>query len=319
MDPMDWRSFSRARAGDKHDNGELCQDARGGRVSMTNARRVLLTNDDGVKARGLHALKTALVDYGFDVLVVAPAENQSGVSRSATYRGPVVLERLNQAGRFACHGTPVDCVRSTLLSDLGSGVELVVSGINHGANLGDDTLNSGTVGAAVEGALLGVPAIAISQQSHPGHFHILDALDQTTPVYDHTARIGALAVATVLDGDEPPHRSVLNLNVPAQLREDEVRVTRLGRRFYPRASVPPEGSDGALAFRTFGERTGAPPPFESESETDFRAIEDGVVSVTGLSYAWHAGSRGRAALASWTRATANELQRRIVAEAGARA
>jgi 5'-nucleotidase len=282
---------------------------------MTNARRVLLTNDDGIQARGLQALITALVDNDFDVLVVAPVDNQSGMSRSASYRGPVMLEPLNEPGLLACHGTPVDCVRATLLSDLGSGVELVVSGINHGANLGDDTLNSGTVGAAVEGALLGVPAIAISQQSHPGDFHVLDALDQTTPVYDHTARIGALAVATVLDGDEPPHRSVLNLNVPANLRPDEVRVTRLGRRFYPRASVPREGSDGALAFRTFGERTGPPPPFESEPGTDFRAIEDGAVSVTGLSYAWHAGHSERAALASWTRATANELHRRMIADA----
>lgn len=278
---------------------------------MTNARRVLLTNDDGVQARGLRALNAALAGYGFDVLVVAPVENQSGVSRSASYRGPVMLEPFNEPDLFACHGTPVDCVRAALLSDLGSRVELMVSGINHGANLGDDTLNSGTVGAAVEGALLGVPAIAISQQSHPGDFHILDALDQTTPVYDQTARIGALAVATVLDGDEPPHRSVLNLNIPADLRPEEVRATRLGRRFYSRASVPREGSGDALAFRTFGERAGPPPPYESEPGTDFRAIEDGAVSVTGLSFAWHAGPGERASVALWTRATANELHRRI--------
>jgi 5'-nucleotidase len=286
---------------------------------MTDAR-ILLTNDDGVHARGLRALHAALVDYGFDVLVVAPVENQSGVSRSASYRRPVLLEPLNRPGLYACHGTPVDCVRATLLTDLGAGVELVVSGINHGANLGDDTLNSGTVGAAVEGSLLGVRALALSQQSHAGHFHILDALDQTTPVYDHTGRIGALAAATVLSLDRSPPRCVLNLNLPARLRRDEVRVTRLGRRFYPRASVPREGEDGALAFRTFGERGGPPPPFESAPDTDFRAIEDGAVSATGLSYAWHRGCQERAASAAWTRAVATELQRRIIADrAGARA
>jgi 5'-nucleotidase len=311
---MDSRSFLSAQSGEALDNGELPQHARGWRESMTNAGRVLLTNDDGIHARGLHALNAALVDYGFDVLVVAPVENQSGVSHSASYRRPVVVEPLSQPDVFACHGTPVDCVRVTLLSDLGSGVELVVSGINYGANLGDDTLNSGTVGAAVEGSLLGVPAIAVSQQSHPRHFHILDAPDQATPAYDHAARIGALAAATVLDAAERPHRAVLNLNVPAKQRLDEVRVTRLGRRFYPRASVPSEGADGVLAFRTFGEQTGPPPPFESEPGTDFRAIEDGAVSVTGLSYAWHAGLQERTALAWWTRTAARELQRRIIAD-----
>ena len=75
---------------------------------MTTRARVLLTNDDGVDARGLRALHAALVDYGFDVLVVAPVQNQSGVSRSASYRRPVVIEPLNRPGVFACHGTPVD-------------------------------------------------------------------------------------------------------------------------------------------------------------------------------------------------------------------
>jgi 5'-nucleotidase len=276
--------------------------------------RVLLTNDDGVNARGMRALHAALVEYGLEVLVVAPAENQSGVSRRATYDKPVQLEPLEEPSLFACHGTPVDCVRAALLGDLGAGVRLVISGINHGANLGDDTLNSGTVGAAIEGALLGVTAISISQQSHPGYFHILDAHHQETPVYHMTARIGALAAVTVLNMDDPPSRSVLNLNVPAEVRRNEVRVTRLGRRFYQRASVRREAVDGTMAFRTFGVRTGPPPAFECHPDTDFRAIEDGAVSATSLSYAWHASEQELASLETWTAAAAGEMQRRMIAD-----
>ncbi len=169
--------------------------------------KIVLTNDDGVMADGLRALHRALVARGLDVVVVAPTDNRSGVSRNATYSDPVSVTPVEgDESILACSGTPVDCVRAALLGDIAPDAALVLSGMNHGANLGDDILNSGTVGAAIEGALLGVPAIAVSQHSHPGFFHILDALDQSTPVYDETADIGALFAASAIRWDDWPDR-----------------------------------------------------------------------------------------------------------------
>jgi 5'-nucleotidase len=248
--------------------------------------RIILTNDDGVMADGLRALHRAMLARGLDVLVVAPTENRSGVSRTATYSQPVSLTPVDgDEGVLACSGTPVDCVRAALLGDIAPDAALVVSGINHGPNLGDDSLNSGTVGAAIEGSLLGVPAFAVSQQDYPGHFHILDSLEQATPIYDGTAEIAAVIAERALEWEEWPERLILNVNVPAEVEEDRgrARLTRLGRRFYERGSVAREDH----GYRTYGKRTDPPPPFENEPDTDFGAVADGDLAVTPLSYAWH--------------------------------
>lgn len=250
---------------------------------------VLLTNDDGVGADGLLAMHQALLERGLRVLVVAPSVNRSGVSRSATYGEPVTLTRVaGEDGVFECSGTPVDCVRASLLSGFAPDISMVLSGINHGANLGDDTLNSGTVGAAAEGALLGLPAIAVSQQSHKGFFHILDALDQTTPVYHETAEIAALIVELALEWESWPERALLNLNVPAEVNESstEIRVSRLGRRFYQPGSADLEEHGFGHSVRTYGLRTDPAPPHEEGDDTDFGALAAGDVSVSLLSYAW---------------------------------
>ena len=132
---------------------------RGGvAVGVSPEPRLLVTNDDGIAAEGLHALTRGLAAAALPALVLAPSENRSGVSRNASYGRPVALERLSSVEgipHFSCQGMPVDCVRVGMLGELAAAAELVVSGINHGPNLGDDTLNSGTVGAAIEGALLG--------------------------------------------------------------------------------------------------------------------------------------------------------------------
>jgi 5'-nucleotidase len=251
--------------------------------------RIVLTNDDGIAAEGLHTLTRAIATTAVPAAVVAPAENRSGVGRYASYGRPVALEPLAEVGEiahFSCSGMPVDCVRVALLGHLAPAAELVVSGINHGPNLGDDTLNSGTVGAAIEAALLGVPGLAVSQQHFEGDFHILDSFDQTTPVYETTAAIAALFAQEML-ARPAPERVAINVNVPAAVREPKVEVTRLGRRFYEPGSVVAAERDGVHGYLTYGQRGGPPPPFEDAPGTDFAALAAGRVSATPISLAWH--------------------------------
>lgn len=255
--------------------------------------RVVVTNDDGIAAEGLHTLTRALAATAVPAAVVAPAENRSGVSRAASYGRPVVVEPLPDVGgiaHFSCGGLPVDCVRVAMLGEIAPAAELVVSGINHGPNLGDDTLSSGTVGAAIEGALLGAAGLAISQQHFDADFHILSSFDQTTPVYDTTAALGAMFALEML-ARPAPERTVLNVNVPATLRERRVEVTRLGRRFYAPGSVFAGERDGVHGLFSYGERGGPPPPFEDAPGTDFAAVAAGRVAATPLSLAWHREDR----------------------------
>jgi 5'/3'-nucleotidase len=131
--------------------------------------RVLITNDDGIQAAGLHALRERVrgID-GIEVHVVAPDSNRSATARSITTRSPLWVEEIefdDGSTGYATDGTPVDCVRFAELGLIGERPELIVSGINHGSNLGDDITYSGTVAAALEGIVLGIPAIAISQQA----------------------------------------------------------------------------------------------------------------------------------------------------------
>src|SRR6476646_10487526 len=135
--------------------------------------RVLLTNDDGIEAAGLQTLRRALLPLpGVELAVIAPDGNRSAMARSITTRRPLWVQEVDFGDGthgFATDGTPVDCVRLATLGLVeGFEAELIVSGINHGTNLGDDITYSGTVAAALEGVLLGLPAIAVSQQSAAG-------------------------------------------------------------------------------------------------------------------------------------------------------
>lgn len=274
--------------------------------------RIVLTNDDGIAAEGLHTLTRAIAETEIPAVVVAPAENRSGVGRHAFYGRPVALESLAEVGgiaHFSCSGMPVDCVRVAMLGRTAPDAELVVSGINHGPNLGDDTLNSGTVGAAVEGALLGVPGLAVSQQHFDGDFHILDSFDPTTPVYETTAAIAGMFALEML-AHPAPERAVINVNVPANLTDPRVELTRLGRRFYAPDSVFAGERDGVHGYFTYGQRGGPPPPFEDAPGTDFAALAAGRVSATPISYAWHREDDA-AALASWAAAVCAAVDTRL--------
>src|SRR5213593_4301921 len=194
--------------------------------------RVLLTNDDGIEAAGLQALRKALqtVD-GIELAVIAPDGNRSAMSRSITTRRPLWVEEVDFGDGtvgYATDGTPVDCVRFARLGLIeGFEAELVVSGINHGANLGDDITYSGTVAAALEAIVLGVPGIAVSQQSGAGEldFRIGREFDFTV-----AARFVARLVEEI-EGMPLPEGTLLNINVPAG-RPDGVELTKLGRRIY---------------------------------------------------------------------------------------
>src|SRR5215217_9234022 len=135
----------------------------------SNGMRVLLTNDDGIGAEGLHALRRALGDVdGIETHVIVPDSNRSATARSITTRSPLSVEEVELDDGFVAYatdGTPVDCVRFGDLGLVGERPDLIVSGINHGSNLGDDITYSGTVAAALEGVVLEVPGIAVSQQS----------------------------------------------------------------------------------------------------------------------------------------------------------
>src|SRR5215213_6614039 len=143
--------------------------------------KVLLTNDDGIGAQGLQTLRRALLEVpGVELAVIAPDSNRSATARSITTREPLWVEEVefeDGTTGYATDGTPVDCVRFAALGLIEFRPELIVSGINHGSNLGDDITYSGTVAAALEGVVLGVPGIAVSQQSMAGEMDFRQGLE----------------------------------------------------------------------------------------------------------------------------------------------
>src|SRR6201996_4274788 len=194
--------------------------------------RVLLTNDDGIEAAGLQTLRRALLPLpGIELAVIAPDGNRSAMARSITTRRPLWVQEVDfRDGTvgYATDGTPVDCVRLARLGLIeGFEADLVVSGINHGANLGDDITYSGTVAAALEGVVLNIPAIAVSQQSGGA---TLDYTFDGGFGFDVAAAFVAALVERIDEVPLPP-RTLLNVNVPAG-RPSGVEVATLGKRIY---------------------------------------------------------------------------------------
>ncbi len=203
---------------------------------------VLLTNDDGIEAEGLQALRRALAQLdGVRLAVIAPDGNRSAMARSITTRRPLWVEEVPFADGtvgYATDGTPVDCVRLASLGLVeGFEADLVVSGINHGANLGDDITYSGTVAAALEGVVLGLPAIAVSQQSGAGAARL--PLRRRLRLRGRRAR-SSRAWSSGSRTCRCRARTLLNINVPAGepagRRGDEPRQAHLPRRAEARAA-----------------------------------------------------------------------------------
>jgi 5'-nucleotidase len=243
--------------------------------------RVLLTNDDGIEAEGLQTLRRALLDVpGLELAVVAPDGNRSATARSITTRRPLWVERVefeDGTHGYATDGTPVDCVRLTKLGLIdGFQPQLVVSGINHGLNLGDDITYSGTVAAAFEALLLELPGIAVSQQSHARE---LDFRLGRTFAFDTAAAFTARLVAEL---DEVPLASgtLLNVNVPSG-DPAGVEVTTLGKRIYDDVlELQDEEHPNRRLFRIYGDavQTG------DEQGTDIAAIAAERIAVTPVHF-----------------------------------
>jgi 5'/3'-nucleotidase len=247
--------------------------------------RVLLTNDDGIEAAGLQALRRALRDTpGIELAVIAPDGNRSAMARSITTRRPLWVQQVDFGDGthgYATDGTPVDCVRLANLGLVeGFQAEIVVSGINHGSNLGDDITYSGTVAAALEAIVLGLPGIAVSQQSGALEldFRVGEAFR-----FDVAARFTARLVAEL--GDVPlPRGTLLNINVPG-VPPDGVEVARLGKRIYrDELSLVDEDrahpSGERRLYRIYGDAS-----YErDETGTDLAAVAAGRIAVTPIHF-----------------------------------
>jgi 5'-nucleotidase len=228
--------------------------------------KILVTNDDGVRSEGIHALAQALTHLG-DVTVVAPHTEASAIGHALTLRRPLRMEPVSD-GVYEVDGTPTDCVNiavTQLYDPQGAKPDLVVSGINRGYNLGDDVTYSGTVAGALEGALLGIPSIAVSLERTPDAFEFGKAAEAA-------ARVAELVLAQGLAA-----RTFLNINVPSghprgmrvtfQAKRNHITVVaeRLDPRNKPYYWIE-EGEDS----------------WEPHDRSDYQAVRDGYISVTPL-------------------------------------
>jgi 5'-nucleotidase len=227
--------------------------------------RILLSNDDGYFAPGLAALEQALAPLA-DITVVAPERDRSGASNSLTLDRPLML-RQAPSGYYYVNGTPTDCVHLAVTGMLDHMPDMVISGINHGANMGDDTIYSGTVAAATEGYLLGIPSIAVSLASHNAQH------------FDTAARVVA-ELAQRIQRQPPTEPMLLNVNVPDRAWSDlgGLAVTRLGKRHKAESVVKTTNPRGQTVYWV-----GAAGLAQDAGEgTDFHAVANGFVSITPL-------------------------------------
>ena len=241
--------------------------------------RILLTNDDGIAAPGLQAARRALRELeGVAVDVIAPNSNRSATARSITTRSPLSIEEVEFGDGdrgYATDGTPVDCVRFAELGLVGERPDLIVSGINHGSNLGDDITYSGTVAAALEGIVLGIPAVAFSQQSSGGGMgYVSGRFD-----FDHAAAFAAQLVGR-LRTERMPEATLINVNCPAG-EPRGVEVTKLGKRIYnDELRLVEEAGDGRRHYEIYGWQPG----YEEIEGTDLYAVAQGKIAVTPIHF-----------------------------------
>ena len=230
--------------------------------------RVLVSNDDGVDAPGIRILAAGLRDAGHEVLVVAPDRDRSGASNSLTLDMPVRVVQQD-ATTWRVYGTPTDCVHVAITGMLQVEPDLVVSGINNTANLGDDVIYSGTVAAAMEGRFLGLPAVAMSlacSDHHGNHYE--------------TAARAAVEIIARLATDPLPADTILNVNVPDLPWEAVAgfEVTRLGNRHRSEDCIPQRDPRGGTVY-WIGP---AGPEQDAGPGTDFHAVRTGNISISPI-------------------------------------
>ncbi len=230
--------------------------------------RILVSNDDGVDAPGIKALAKGLREAGHEVLVVAPDRDRSGASNSLTLDAPIRVVQLD-AQTWKVYGTPTDCVHVAITGMLDIEPDIVVSGINNTANLGDDVIYSGTVAAAMEGRFLGLPAVAMS----------LVTADHNGKHYETAAR-AAVEIVARLSRDPLPADTILNVNVP-DLPWSEIRgfeTGRLGNRHRAEPCTPQQDPRGRQWWwiGAAGQEADAGPG------TDFNAVRSGHIAITPI-------------------------------------
>jgi 5'-nucleotidase len=232
--------------------------------------RILVSNDDGILAHGLECLVEAAEPLG-EVHVVAPDREQSATSHSLTLHHPLRPVRLGER-RWQVDGTPTDCVMLAVEALLPDRPDFVLSGINHGQNMGEDVLYSGTVAAAMEGLSLGIPSIAISFAGGDLRADVSMLRDQIEPLRNLLNRILSLRSF--------PKDTLLNVNMPPLRGADirGIRLTRLGRRVYSDSLKPMQDPWGRQIYWIGGGSIA----WSGEESSDFRAIQDGYISVTPL-------------------------------------
>jgi 5'-nucleotidase len=231
---------------------------------------ILVTNDDGISSAGIKVLAKALETIG-DVYVVAPDSEQSAVAHALTLHRPLMVSRVSK-NRYSVNGTPTDCVIIGVSKLLPQKPDIIVSGINHGGNLGDDVTYSGTVAAAMEGTLLGIPSIAISLA--------IDAQSNGLSSVK-TVRFGRAADCAVRYTKKVlknglPKDTLLNINVPDITEAKGVKLTKQGKRVYDNAIQEITGPRGETCYWIGG----GIPVWQGSEETDFKAVFNGFVSVT---------------------------------------
>ncbi|MBO9511419.1 5'/3'-nucleotidase SurE [Erythrobacter sp. A6_0] len=238
--------------------------------------KILLTNDDGVHAPGLEVLEAIAREFSDDIWICAPDEEQSGMGHALTLTRPVRLRQYGER-RFAVTGTPTDSVTMGLRNVIDGVPDLILSGVNRGANLGDDITYSGTVSAAIEGALAGVRSIAMSQVLGP----VRGREDGSREDYFAAARAWGTKVLAPLLDTPLPDRTLVNVNFPA-LAPDAIkgiRAVRQGFHDYSRGTVVEGRDPRGFKYYWFGleaiEHT-------LDHGTDLEAIDEGYIAVTPL-------------------------------------
>uniref|UniRef100_A0A7C4U7L7 5'-nucleotidase SurE n=1 Tax=candidate division WOR-3 bacterium TaxID=2052148 RepID=A0A7C4U7L7_UNCW3 len=221
---------------------------------------ILISNDDGINSKGIDALIESVHDLG-EVYVFAPDSERSASSHSFSLNKPITFKEISE-NVFITDGTPTDCVLFAVRGLMKKKPDIILSGINHGANLGDDITYSGTVAVAIEGTLLGIPSIAFSYVEF-----------EKEPDLMFSKKIARWVTKKVLKSGLPKG-ILLNVNIPKNYN-GKIKITQLGKRIY-RDSIIENHIDGKKIFKIGGD----PPSWIKEEGTDFDAIENGYVSIT---------------------------------------
>lgn len=235
---------------------------------------ILLTNDDGIDSEGIYTLYQALKeDNGFDVRIVAPDKERSAVGHAITVFRPISVRKEYREGKlfgYAVDGTPADCVKIAIRAILERTPDLVISGINRGANLGENIIYSGTVSAATEGTVLGVPSVAVSVDN------MID------PNYSYAAGFVKRFASQVIENCEIPVGTLLNVNIP-DTSEKEIRGVKITRQSNAKVMdkfikrIDPRGRDYYWMDGDFNGEAG-------DEDSDYGAVKNNYISITPIHY-----------------------------------